>query len=74
MREAARARLEGCLDRAVECVKRRTRVRDYSDAMRELRTAVDFNRWGGREQWTAGRRGRAVRADGQFGRAAWVGG
>lgn len=44
VREAARSRIEGCLERAVECVKRRTRVRDYSDAMRELRTAIDFNR------------------------------
>ena len=33
MREAARAKLERCLDTALEAVKRRTRVRDYSPAI-----------------------------------------
>ena len=30
VKEAARARVEGCLERAIECVKARGRVRDNS--------------------------------------------
>lgn len=33
VKEAARAAAEGMLDRGLECLKRRTRVRDYSDAL-----------------------------------------
>jgi len=33
MREAARAKLERCLDTALETIKKRTRVRDYSPAI-----------------------------------------
>ena len=42
--EAAQAKLQSCMERAIECVKRRTRVRDYSDALAAVREAVDFNR------------------------------
>lgn len=34
VKEAARARVEDLLDRGIECIKRRTRVRDYSDAVK----------------------------------------
>lgn len=33
VKEAARAAAEGMLDRGLECLKRRTRMRDYSDAL-----------------------------------------
>lgn len=39
VKEAGRAHLEGILDRGVECTKRRTRVRDYSDAVKVRRGA-----------------------------------
>lgn len=44
VRDAARSRVEGYLDRALACTKRRTKARDYSDAVSELRSAVDYNR------------------------------
>lgn len=44
MKEAARTRVEGCFDRAIEVVKRRSRVRDNSGAVAELKAAVEFNR------------------------------
>jgi hypothetical protein len=44
VRDAARSRVEGCLDRALACTKRRTKARDYSDAVSELRSAIDYNR------------------------------
>ena len=37
VKEAARAKVEGLLDKALECVKRRTRVRDYTDAVTSMR-------------------------------------
>jgi len=36
MREAARTKLERCLTTALEAVKKRTRVRDYSPAIQVL--------------------------------------
>jgi hypothetical protein len=44
VRDAALARVQASLEKAIECVKRRQRVVDYSDAMTSLRTAIDFNR------------------------------
>lgn len=40
VKEAARARLEAALDAAVEVTKRRTRQRDYTDAMAEVQTRL----------------------------------
>ena len=37
IKEAARMHLEDVLDRGIECIKRRTRVRDYSDAVKVRR-------------------------------------
>ena len=34
VKEAARAHLEAVLEKGIECTKRRTRVRDYSDAVK----------------------------------------
>lgn len=42
--EAEQATLEKEMDKAIECIKRRTRVRDFSDAVAAVRAAVDFNR------------------------------
>ena len=42
--EAAQKILEEAMDRAIECAKRRSRVRDYSDLLGAVREAVDFNR------------------------------
>ncbi|KAK9829243.1 hypothetical protein WJX72_004725 [[Myrmecia] bisecta] len=44
IKEAARNRVEGCLERGIACIKRRTRVRDFSDAVKEVRNVLDFNR------------------------------
>ena len=33
MRDAARMKLERCIDTALECIKKRTRQRDYSPAI-----------------------------------------
>jgi hypothetical protein len=44
IKEAARAQLEAALDRGVECLKRRTRVRDYGDAVRALKEALAYSR------------------------------
>ncbi len=40
VKEAARARLEAGLDAALEVIKRRTRARDYSEAITEVRRAT----------------------------------
>lgn len=42
--EALQARLQSCMETAIECVKRRTRVRDYTDVLTSVREAVDYNR------------------------------
>lgn len=42
MREAARTKLERCLTTAVEAVKKRTRVRDFSPAIQVHMHALDF--------------------------------
>ena len=42
--EASQATLQAAMDRAIEAIKRRSRVRDYSDAVAALREAIDFNR------------------------------
>lgn len=42
--EAEQAVLAAAMDKAIEAVKRRSRVRDYSDAVNAVREAVDFNR------------------------------
>lgn len=42
--EAEQKVLEAAMDRAIECIKRRTRVRDFSDAISAVREAVDYNR------------------------------
>ena len=34
VKDAARAHLEEVLERGIECTKRRTRMRDYSDAVK----------------------------------------
>lgn len=39
IRESTRAHVEACLERAIECQKRRTRVRDYSDLVKVQRFA-----------------------------------
>ena len=44
VREAARAKVEACLGRAIEASKRRTRARDNSDVLREMAAALAFNR------------------------------
>ena len=43
VRENARAHVEGRLEKAIECMKRRTRVRDYSDLVR-VSAAATFAR------------------------------
>ena len=40
MREAARTKLERCLTTALEAVKKRTRVRDYSPAIQVLLQSI----------------------------------
>ncbi|KAL4522238.1 hypothetical protein Ndes2437B_g07974 [Nannochloris sp. 'desiccata'] len=42
--EAVQSTLQNCMDRAIECVKRRSRVRDLSEAVSAIREAIDFNR------------------------------
>jgi hypothetical protein len=42
--EAAQLTLQKAMDLAIESIKKRTRVRDYSDAIAAVRGAVDFNR------------------------------
>jgi len=42
--EAEQAVLKAAMDRAIECIKRRTRQRDFTDAVTAVREAVDFNR------------------------------
>ena len=57
VREAARAKLERCLGTALDAMKKRTRVRDYSPAvqvglLRELRSACVGSLWGdSRDSW-----------------------
>ena len=46
MREAARTKLERCLTTAVEAVKKRTRVRDFSPAIQVHMHASDFTSGG----------------------------
>ena len=36
IRESTRNHVEACLERAIECIKRRTRVRDYSDLVKVI--------------------------------------
>ena len=43
VKEAARARLEAALDAALAVIKRRTRVRDYSEAITEVRRSAHTN-------------------------------
>jgi len=42
--EAAQATLQTYMDQAIECLKRRTRVRDLTDLLSAVRQAIDFNR------------------------------
>lgn len=42
--EAAQLTLQNAMERAIDSIKRRTRVRDFSDAIAAVREAVDFNR------------------------------
>ncbi|KAL4420333.1 hypothetical protein ABPG77_010238 [Micractinium sp. CCAP 211/92] len=44
VKEAARSRVENLLDSAVKCIKQRTRVRDYTEAMDAMTAAIAFNR------------------------------
>ena len=44
VREAARAKVEACLGRAIEASKRRTRARNNSDVVGEMAAALAFNR------------------------------
>lgn len=43
IREATRSTVEARLERAIECLKRRTRVRDYSDLVREVQAVLDYS-------------------------------
>lgn len=43
IRESTRAHVEACLERAIECLKRRTRVRDYSDLVKVLQASAPPN-------------------------------
>ena len=47
VKEAARAAAEGMLDRGLECLKRRTRVRDYSDALQVPPPGAPSSTWHG---------------------------
>ena len=42
VKEAVRAHLEEVLEKGIECTKRRTRMRDYSDAVKVRRRAPDW--------------------------------
>ena len=42
IREATRATVESHLEKAIECLKRRTRVRDYSDLVKVRFTCVQL--------------------------------
>ncbi|PSC73353.1 chloroplastic isoform X2 [Micractinium conductrix] len=44
VKEAARARVESLFETAVQCLKQRTRVRDYSEALDAMSAAIAFNR------------------------------
>jgi hypothetical protein len=44
IQEAAQATVQACMDRALECIKRRSRAPDYTDVLTAVREAVDFNR------------------------------
>lgn len=44
IQEAAQLRLQEWMDRALECIRRRTRAPDYSDALMAVREAIDYNR------------------------------
>ena len=42
--EAAQATLQNHMEQAIDCLKRRTRVRDLTDLLSAVRAAIDFNR------------------------------
>ncbi|KAK9839292.1 hypothetical protein WJX81_005958 [Elliptochloris bilobata] len=44
VKEAARATAESMLDRGLECLKRRTRVRDHSDALQAVWEVLSYSR------------------------------
>ncbi|KAL4860244.1 hypothetical protein ACK3TF_000429 [Chlorella vulgaris] len=44
VKEAARSKVEALFDAALECIKQRSRTRDYSEALDAMSAAVAFNR------------------------------
>lgn len=44
VQDAAQSHLEHLMDKALECIRRRTRAPDYSDVISSVREAVDYNR------------------------------